>query len=225
MSFSDLIPYLANVAAGFMLVGFTFRNPLWLRSFAILGNLTFICYYFLVSNVPLWTAIVSAAAIIAVNLWMMWKIIRDKRSFNLSADEMLLFSRLPGVTPGQFKQLLAIAEWYHPDYEFALTKEGQTPLALNYVLDGKVRVEKAGTRFHVGPNAFIGELSFLRKQPATADTTAEPGTLLVAWRQDKLRTLMSSNDGIRKAMDSLLLSDVADKISRTGLPVLQEQSY
>lgn len=224
MTLADFVPYLANLAAVLMLIGFAFRDQMWLRTFAILGNLTFIAYYALVSDVPLWTAIISALAIIAVNLWMMWQIVKDNRTFRLSAEEMMLYAKLPGVTPGQFKQLLTIAQWHNPETKLALTQEGEMPEALHYVLEGRVSGSKNGKAFAVGPHAFIGELAFLRGKPATASTAAEPGALIVSWKQEALRNLMKTNDGIRRAIDSLLSLDMAEKIARTGPPLLQEQS-
>jgi hypothetical protein len=224
MTWTNLVPYLANLAAILMLIGFTFRNPLKLRSFAILGNLTFILYYFLVSDVPLWTAIISAAAIIAVNIYMMWQIIHDRKMFRLSAEEMMLFARLLGLTPGQYKQVLAIAEWHNPQVSMQLTKLGEMPKALYYVLEGRVEVNRDGKRFSVGPHAFIGELAFLRAKPATATTFANVGALIVSWEQEALRNLMKADDGIRKAFDNMLSIDMAEKMARNAAPILQEQA-
>jgi hypothetical protein len=224
MTLGYAIPYLANLAAVLMLIGFTFRDPMKLRTFAILGNLTFIAYYFLVSDVPLWTAIVSAAAIIAVNIYMMWNIMSDRRMFKLSAEEMMLYARLPGLTPGQYKQVLEIAEWHAPKVSLPLTKLGEMPKALYYVLEGQVEVTRDGKRFLVGPHAFIGELAFLRAKPATATTFANIGGLIVSWEQDALRALMKSNEGIRKAFDNMLSMDMAEKMARSAAPILQEQS-
>jgi CRP-like cAMP-binding protein len=224
MTITDLIPYLANLAAGLMLIGFAFRNPLKLRTFAILGNLVFVLYYFLVAAVPLWTAIISSVAIIAVNVYMMWQIINDRRMFRLSAEEMMLFARLPGLTPGQFKQLLDIAEWHTPKVSMQLTKLGEMPEALYYVLEGQVEVNRDSKRFSVGPHAFIGELAFLRAKPATATTFANVGALIVSWEQEALRTLMKANDGIRNAIDNMLSIDMAEKMAKSAAPHLQEQT-
>jgi Cyclic nucleotide-binding domain len=224
MTWSGFVPYLANLAAVLMLIGFTFRNPLKLRTFAILGNLTFVLYYFFISNVPLWTAIISSVAIIAVNIYMMRKIMNDHRMFRLSAEEMMLFARLPGLTPGQFKQLLAIAEWHTPKVSMQLTKLGEMPKGLYYALEGKVEVNRSGKRFTIGPHAFIGELAFLLQKPATATTFANAGGLMVSWEHDALRELMKTNEGVRKAFDNMLSIDMAEKMARTAAPILEEQS-
>lgn len=224
MTHSDLVPYLASLAAFLMLIGFTFRNQIWLRTFAIFSDLLFILYFLLASPTPLWTAIISTTAIIAINIYMMSKIVNEGRSFHLSAEEMMLYAKLPGLSPAEFKQLLAIAQWHHPDAPLQITEEGAMPAALHYVLEGKVKVNRSGKIFSVGPHAFIGELAFLREKPATATTHAEPGALVVSWKQDTLRNLMKSNDGIRNALGSLLTVDMAEKIARAAPPALQEQT-
>ena len=224
MTWTDYVPYLANLAAGLLLIGFAFRNPLKLRSFMILGNLAFVLYCYLISSIPLWTAIISSFAIIAVNVYMMARLLQDRRMFKLSEDEMMLFARLPGLTPGQFKQLLIIAEWHAPKVSMPLTKTGVMPQALYYVLNGQVEVNRDGRRFSVGPHAFIGELAFLREKPATATTFANIGALIVSWEQEALRDLLHSHDGLRQSFNSLLSIDMAEKIAGRAAPLLEEQA-
>ncbi len=224
MTWTDYVPYLANVAAGLLFIGFTFRNPLKLRSFMILGTLTFVLYCILISPDPLWTAIISSFAIVAVNIYMMAKLLQDSRMFRLSEEEMKLFAKLPGMTPGQFKQLLGIAEWHAPKVSMPLTKTGVMPKALYYVLDGQVEVNRDGKRFSVGPHAFIGELAFLREKPATATTFANIGGLIVSWEQEALRDLLHNNEGLRQSFNSLLSIDMAEKIAGRAAPLLEEQA-
>jgi Cyclic nucleotide-binding domain len=224
MSLQELLPYLAGVGLGLMLIGFLFRNPLKLRSFVVLGSLVFMLYSFLLTPLPWWTAIMSAVAIIAVNVFMIWQTTTDHRKFRLSAEEMMLFARLPGLTPGQYKELLNISEWHSPKVSMQLTKLGSLPNALYYVLEGQVEVNRSGGRFSIGPHAFIGELAFLRAKPATATTFANVGSLIVSWEHSALRALMKSNDGVRKSIDNLLSVDMAEKIARNAAPILQEQA-
>jgi hypothetical protein len=211
------IPYIAPLGAAFLLIGFLCRNQLWLRTWAIIGNLCFILYYVLVSDVPLWTAMVSSGLIIAANVWMMNKILADRRMFRLTAEEMMLFARLPELTPGQFKLLLADAEWTESKVPTRLTVEGKSPEALHFVLEGKAEVERDGKRFDIGPNCFVGELAFLRGSPATATVHTKLGALHVSWPQEKLRILMKNHDGINRAISSLMSKDLAEKVAKTGL--------
>lgn len=106
----------------------------------------------------------------------------------------------------------------------ALTKLGEMPQALYYVLEGQVEINRDGKRFPIGPHAFIGELAFLRSKPATATTFANVGALIVSWEHEALRDLIASNDGVRKAFDNMLSADLAEKMAKSSAPHLQEQS-
>lgn len=223
-SIASLCAMLASVlAAG----AFMFRDIMWIRGAVVLAALVAIISMLLMPQpftVPVIVFFAAAMAMVLINLWAMRSGVPTAKNFTLSAEEMMLYARLPGLTPAQFQQLLAIAKWHNPDSEFALTEEGVMPSALYYVLEGRVNVTKNGKTFPVGPHAFIGELAFLRGKPATASTKAHRGALIVSWQQDSLRKAMKRDDGIRRALDSLLTVDMADKIARNGPPLLQEQS-
>jgi hypothetical protein len=223
MSIYEFVPYLSWLAAALFFAGSSLRDMFWLRGFLVLGSLCAALYFLLVADIPLWDGIIAAIALAAVNLWYLLTTNRSNRRFDLSAEEMMLYARLPGITPGEFKELLSIARWRNSQTATTLTQEGKMPEALHYVLEGQVSVSKGEKTFSVGPHAFIGELAFLRGKPATATTAAQPGSLIVSWKQDALRNLMKSNEGIRRAIDSLLSVDMAEKIARTAPPMLQEQ--
>jgi CRP-like cAMP-binding protein len=162
--------------------------------------------------------------VIAANLWMLYRATRDQQQFKLTAEQMMLFARLPGLSPGQFKQLLDLAIWQEPKEPLRLTIEGQRPDTLHYVLEGTVEVKKSGKVFALGPHAFVGELAFLREKPATATVTAKPGALLVSWKSTALRQLFKGHPAIEKVLSAILSADMAEKIAKADVPLLQEQS-
>jgi CRP-like cAMP-binding protein len=221
---TEFYAFLALAAPVLLLLGFLSRNPMVLRGFAILGGLALIAYFYVGPHSPAWSAIIATALGIVVNIYIVAQSKKDSRRFRLTAEEMMLFARLPGLTPGQFKQLLDIAEWHTPKVSQQLTKLGEMPKALYYILEGQVEVNRENKRFSIGPHAFIGELAFLRSKPATATTFANAGAFVVSWEQDALRQLMQRNDGIRKAIDNLLSVDMAEKMANTSAPHLQEQA-
>jgi Cyclic nucleotide-binding domain len=224
MTWTLAVPYVATFSALLLLAGFTCRDPMKLRAFAILGSLTFIVYFGLAYGISSWATMVVFVLIIGINITMMWMLIKDHRKFKLSPEELMLFARLPGLTPGQYKLLLDISEWHNPKVPMQLTLLGSMPDALYYVLEGRVEVNRDNNKFLVGPHAFIGELAFLRKKPATATTFALAGGLIVSWEQKALRELLAKHDDLRKAIDHLLSGDLAEKIAKTSAPFLQEQT-
>lgn len=222
MTTDSFITWLAGLAGILLLAGFALPNIRLLRTLTTLGVLCFIPYLLLRSPI-LWPAIILFAAMAAANIYHLARITSTGAKFQLSGEEMMLFSRLPGLTPAQYKALLDISEWHNPAVPMQLTQTSQMPKALYYVLEGQVEVNRDKQRFSIGPHAFIGELAFLRQKPATATTFAKTGSLIVSWEQRALRNLLSSDDGVRKAVDSLLSTDLAEKIARTAPPALQEQ--
>jgi CRP-like cAMP-binding protein len=171
-----------------------------------------------------WPGMAGTALIVAASLLWFLRAEQGQRQFKLTAEQMMLFARLPGLTPGQFKSLLDLASWSEPQTALQLTEEGKQPAALHYILEGKVDVNKKGKVFPLGPHAFVGELAFLRNKPATATVHARPGSLVVSWPADRLQALFQSDSGIRQAMSALLSADLAEKIARSDVPLLQEQS-
>ncbi len=217
MPAADFVAYLAPLGALFVLAGFLCRSQLWLRISAIAGVFCFVLFYLQATHVPLWTAMAAFGLFVAANFYTLNRIMAEGRMFHLKAEEMMLFARLPGLTPVQFKLLLADAQWHEASEAMLLTTEGTMPERLYFVLEGKAEVRRADTSFDIGPHAFVGELAFLRNQPATATVHAKPGALYVSWLPDKLRALMKTNDGINSAVSSLLSGDLAEKLVRSGL--------
>ena len=223
MTASDIAPYFAGLAGFLFVAGFALRDLTWLRILATIGTIVLLGYFLLLSSPPHWPALLLAAALAAVNIWHLSRGVIRNGKFQLSGEEMMLFARLPGLTPGQFKSLLEIAEWHTPTVPLQLTQTAQMPKALYYVLEGQVEVNRDKQRFTIGPHAFIGELAFLRAKPATAATFAKAGSLIVSWDHTDMRELMRKDDGIRRALDTLLTADLAEKIARSTPPALQEQ--
>lgn len=203
-----------HLGALFYLVCFTFRNQLYLRIFAILGDLCYSMYYFSAAERPLWDAIGWAALNIAINLLMIALIIRDSRISNLNDDELNLFRNLRGLSPGQFRKLMQIGKWTKATERDRLTTEGETLDRLHYVLDGKVQIDKSGRQIFVDPAVFIGELAFLRQKPATATVHVSPQSLYVTWTHAELNRALNKNDELRNAMAMLLNNDLAEKVAR-----------
>ncbi len=70
---------LVHVGAVLYLVCFVFRNQIWLRSFAIAGDLFYMAYYYLAAEQPLWEAILWSIPAIVINVFMIYLILNDSR--------------------------------------------------------------------------------------------------------------------------------------------------
>ena len=220
----DLLSSLALLGAAVLAAGFFFSDQRILRSLAAVGSILLFFYFALRGGPAQWPGMTASALIVAANLYRLVKSEAGNRQFKLTAEEMMLFARLPGLAPGQFKKLLDAASWSEPKSPLQLTEEGKQAATLHYVLEGQVDVNKSGKVFPLGPHAFVGELAFLREKPATATVHARAGALLVSWQSEHLRALFKDDPGIQQVMTGILSADMAEKIARADVPLLQEQS-
>lgn len=205
---------IVHVGALLFLVGFTFRNQIYLRTFAIVGDSCYTIYYFVATDKPLWNAMFWSTMGMAINLFMIALILRDTRISPLNDDELNLFRNLRGLSPGQFRKLMQIGKWTRATERDCLTEEGKELDKLHYVLDGKVEINKSGRQILAEPAVFIGELAFLRQKPATATVHVQPQALYVTWSHFELNKALNKSDELRNALAMLLNNDLAEKVAR-----------
>jgi Popeye protein conserved region len=203
-----------HIGAILYLFCFTFRNQVYLRMFAILGDLCYMTYYVMAFGAPVWEAFFWSALNVLINIAMVFLIIRDSRMSTHNDDEMNLFRNLRGLSPGQFRKLMQIGKWSKATEIQQLTEEGKDLDMLHYVLDGKVVIKKSGRTIEAEPAVFIGELAFLRQKPATATVHVAPGSLYVTWSHAELNKALSKSEDLRSALAMLLNNDLAEKVAR-----------
>lgn len=205
---------LVHIGAIVAVTALTFRNQLWLRGCMICSTLIYITYYLVVPDVPLWGAIFWSVVMIGVNAFMMTRIMLDRTEFRLSVEEQRLAAAFGTLSPGEFRTLIAQAEWRTAETQQILTREGAQPDKLYYVLDGALGIAKGGRSFPIGAGTFIGEIAFLRGTPASATVTLEPGARYVEWRSIELSRLLDRNAGLKTALDGLFNADMAAKVAQ-----------
>jgi CRP-like cAMP-binding protein len=205
---------LVHLAALVGVAALMFRDQIMLRGLLIASTVLYILYYVAIPAEPLWGAIFWSVVMIGVNALMMLRIAFDRTQFGLNADEERLFASFGTLTPGQFRTLMALATWRTADTRRILTREGAPVEQLYYVLDGAIGITKAGRSFPIGAGAFIGEIAFLRDQPATATVTLEPGTRYVEWPAQALARLLDRNAALKIALDTIFNADMAAKVAR-----------
>lgn len=205
---------IVHLAAFFTLICFLFRDQIKLRSFAALGDGLLSVYYYAAFPEPLWNPMAWSILNVIINLTMILVILRDGRVFDMTERDLNLFRNLEGLTPGQFRKLRRKGTWHVAEEETVLTTENETPERLYYVQQGEVTIAK-GTRrsFTVEPRLFIGELSLLRRKPATATARVAPGSEYIAWERSDLEKLFAEDDAMRHTLHVILSRDMAEKVA------------
>ncbi len=215
ITLQDVLQNLVHLGAVLYLVCFLFRDQILLRSFAIAGDCAYVLYYYNVTDQPLWGAIFWNIPNAAINIAMIWLILRDSRTTSFTDDELKLYRSLDEMKPVDFRKFVRIGTWHRATAVTELAREGQTLENLHYVLDGAIDIEKNHRKIVVKPGIFIGEIAYLKQGPATATVRVMPGTLYMSWNHATLRKAQDKHDGLKNAIGAILNTDLADKLART----------
>ena len=215
LTLQSILPHMIHVGALFYLVCFLFRDQIWLRTFAIFGDLAYTAFYFGLPGDTQWSAMSYSTLNMLVNCYMIVLVINDRRTGKLGDNDMRLYQSFSGMSPGDFRRLSKLGTWQQVENSSTITEEGKHPDHLFFILDGEVDIAKAGRSFTAPSNIFVGEIAFLTKAPASATVTLKPGALYVAWPFDALRSLAEKHDSLQHSLASLLSTDMAAKVARS----------
>ena len=131
-----------------------------------------------------------------------------------SDDEATLCAALPGISTGYIHALAGIAEHCKADGVEILTEEDMSVDALYFVLDGGVRMEKAGEGRLLPTGTFIGEVAYLLGQEASATVKVGHGTRYLRWDVERLHSFAEKSESFRSSLEAALNRDLAAKVAR-----------
>ena len=204
-----------HLGAVLYLVCFLFRDQVWLRIFAFLGDGVYCAYYWGITDQPLWSAITYSALNMFINLVMVMGILNDRRETTLGDNDMKLYQGFAGMTPGDFRRLSRIGTWKTADQDITLTEEGRPLAELHYVLEGDVEISKSGRPIPVSAGIFIGEIAYLKQAVASATVKLKSGAVYMSWPHEALLKATAKHDGLKQSLAHLLSTDMATKIARS----------
>ena len=212
--------WLIYLGAAILLVAYAIRDELKLRVMIVASTLVYIAYYYVVSDSPLWDAIFTSAAMIAINLWVLGQLVLERTTLSLSEDEKRLFDAFETLSPGQFRRILRLAKWQRgEDPEGTLLiREDEPSGALLYIFEGIVSVEKNGRQFRLPEGNFLGEVAYVLNRKTTTTAVAPQGVRWVEWDADALRRVSARHAALGNALNALLTRDLAKKLNTSYRP-------
>lgn len=210
-----LVPLLIHIGAVCYLVCFLFRDQLWLRIFAVLGDIVYTAFYFTAADVPLWSAIIYSSLNVVINLFMIAYILNDRRMTTLADNDLRLYQKFQGMAPGDFRRLCKIGSWQKAEGDQVLTTEGSHLQQLYYIVEGEIEVKKGERIIPVKSGVFIGEVAYLKKTPASATVIAKAGSHYIAWSHDELKKIVARHESLKLSLGNLLSADLAMKVANS----------
>ncbi|MGH6734586.1 MAG: Crp/Fnr family transcriptional regulator [Methyloceanibacter sp.] len=194
-------------------ISYWLTNILWLRVVAVIG-LSLEILYFTMSGGDLRTGIGWDIVFILINLYQIYRLMKDRLSLTLPArDRDLLRKVLAGLDDAQIARLLTASEFRDIDAGTKLAVENEPLEHLFFICAGRVKVAIGGREVsQLKAGNFVGEVAFLTDRPATATVTAGKGVRVLDFEQDKLNHFFAHETEVAGLIYQLIGRELANKI-------------
>ncbi len=202
---------LGHLAYTLILCSFLVRDIFWLRTLSVTASLSFIAFSM---SRGIFLQVYWNIAFITINASHIVWIIYENRGVKFTEDEQELFETVfRNFSPVEFLKLLRQGTWLHASAGDTLAVQGENLGRIMLVFHGLADVSiDEGKVAEVKDGEFIGEMSFLTEEEASATVTATEPTRYLAWNKQQLRKFLNRNPSLRFAMQGVLGVDVSKKL-------------
>ncbi|WP_299641063.1 cyclic nucleotide-binding domain-containing protein [Devosia sp.] len=199
-----------------LIVSMVMRRMVALRLLAVGSGLAKIVYraFFVFDPVSvLWETVFVAVNV--VQLVLIWYYERHHR---FDEDHRHFAENMPeNVDRSAIKRMLDLSDLERYEPGAILTAEGAKVERLVYLADGIVKIERGDRVVAIcGPGDYIGELSFLSGNPASATATVVKPTRALIFDQARLSAAMASDTQLQRTLESALNRNLAGKLTRAN---------
>lgn len=212
----NLVYYiLYGFAFGASLLAFLMTSMQKLRFLIVLSSTAYMVYYYFYPTEPLWLDVGSEFALVAINGFMMIYLAWSNSRIKFDQREQFLYEHeFSDLTRVEFNQLLKIADWYLEGPGFVYTVEGQSLDHIYYLISGRAQAELSdGNVVSLPQGNVIGEVSYRLDCPASATVISTESCMCLRWNQDELQALCDKTANIKRAVENMLSSHMARKLS------------
>jgi CRP-like cAMP-binding protein len=194
-------------------ISYWLTDIFWLRVVAVVG-LSLEILYFWHSGGDLRTGMGWDLIFIAINLYQLYRLVKDRLSLRLpEADRDLLRSVFTGLDDAQIARLLIAGEFCDFAGGTTLAEENEALERIFFICSGRARVMIAGREVsHLEKGSFVGEVAFRTDKPATATVIAEGDMRALAFDRTELRRFFDKETEVAGLIYQLLGRELANKI-------------
>lgn len=199
-----------------LIISMLMRRMVWLRSLAVASGLAKIFYRSVLVVDPV--SVLWETVFVAVNVAQLVLIWYYEHHHRFTDEASHFAASMPaGVERSAIKRLLEHADLMRFDPGEVLTRQGEPVTHLMYLADGVVKIESGDRIVAVlGPGDYIGELSFLSGNRASATATVVKPVRILGFEQVKLRNAVEADPQLRRTLESALNRNLAGKLARSN---------
>jgi len=194
-------------------ISYWLTDIFWLRAVAVVG-LSLEILYFWHSGGDLRTGMGWDLIFIAINLYQLYRLVKDRLSLRLpEADRDLLRSVFTGLDDAQIARLLIAGKFCDFAGGTTLAEENEALERIFFICSGRARILIGGREVsHLEKGSFVGEVAFLTDKPATATVIAEGDMRALAFDRGELRQFFDRETEVAGLIYQLLGRELANKI-------------
>lgn len=204
---------LVYLAMLFAFAGFALTNQILLRTLVLGSSAIYIAYYYVHTDEPQWSAIISSAVVASANVYGLIQLLLSRSILLLTREERALYAHMPVMEPGQFRTLLRAGTLERLEAPRVLTRAGEPLSALHFIFEGRARVRKENFSFIMAPGGFVGEVAYMLDSPASADCEAPQGALILSWDRAALMKKLKKKPALKQALEARIARDMAGKVA------------
>ena len=204
--------YFYSVAALFSCSAYILRNILWLRILLVIAAITYIIAGI---RLGIGSMIGWNTAYLLINMFHIVILLLDRVTITLPAETRRIYLRFfSSLSTREFKKLI-MSNGFRIFQEQNIVNEFEVPDRLFIILRGKVDIIKKGQKIAtLRAGDFIGEMSFLSHEPASADVYAENLVQCAYWTHDDLARLKHKNIDAYDKFIAIIGCDLVRKLNQ-----------
>jgi Cyclic nucleotide-binding domain len=189
-------------------------NIYWLRILAIVASSIEGVYFYYAAETPLWVGIGWNVIFVTINIVHLTFLYRERWQVRFSEQERMLHQGLfAEFGPAEFKRLIKNGLFRDVYEGTALTMEGRLVQELHVLIKGMAKVEVAGeTIALLQPGSFVGEMSLLTREPASATVTTLVECRVFSIQQETLMNLLERDPATKSAIHRVIGRDLVVKL-------------
>lgn len=215
VDFSKFENMLGHLAYVLLITSMMMRNINWLRALAILAGIMSAYYYWTLDDKisMFWEAIFT---LVNVAQFLILQIENRRGSFN-EDEKYFIQTCLPNVERSQARRLVKLGAWTEVQDETILVFEDTAPDKLKFIVSGKAEVYRNKKLIgNVAKGDFVGEISYLTGEKATATAIVTEPVRYLAFGQKRLREHLARNTDVRHALETSFNRNLADKLVKSN---------
>ena len=202
-------------------IALSIRDVLFLRIVLSFACCLQVVYQYSFNNNPdiaFWNA-----AFLAINLFQVVKIIKERSPVKIPDDIVDIYrTKFSDMTHREFLYFWSLGKQKDVT-DVSLINEGEYQKSLFLILSGSAAVSRDSRVIAtLHRPEFVGEISFITREPASANVDAKSKLYYIEWDQEELRRLKIKNSQFWTKLNQCLGEDLAKKIKHNSIIKTEE---